>query len=220
MTTDVAARTEPARYAPPRTREELRAIDTDVHNDLPSYQELKPFLARQWYPWLDDGGPGLAARAYANTGSGVMDDAVREEDELAAGDPEWVIQQLLVKYRIDIGVMTGTMTQMSIQHNRRFCAAIVSAYNDWLLEKWVRPYPCFKGSINVTPQDPEAAKTINKMENRDLDFHRRVHAGFHTEAERAPERIYVVDATRPIKQVQQSIWREVERRLRLRKIEN
>jgi dTMP kinase len=63
------------------------------------------------------------------------------------------------------------------------------------------------------PQDPEAAKTINKMENRDLDFHRRVHAGFHTEAERAPERIYVVDATRPIKQVQQSIWREVRRRL-------
>jgi len=34
----------------------LRAIDTDVHNDLPSYNELKPFLAKQWHPWLEHGG--------------------------------------------------------------------------------------------------------------------------------------------------------------------
>ena len=69
-----------------------------------------------------------------------MDDAVREEDGLAAGDPDWVIQQLLTKYRIDIGVLTGTMTGASIQHDPRFCSALASAYNDWLLEKWVRPY--------------------------------------------------------------------------------
>jgi len=135
----------------------LRAIDTDIHNDLPSHAELKPFLARQWHPWLENGGPGFAARAYANTGSGRMDDSVREEDGLCAGDPEWVIQQLLTKYRIDLGVLTGTMTGASIQHNARFCAALVSAYNDWLLEQWVRPYPCYKGSIHVAPQDPAAA---------------------------------------------------------------
>jgi len=135
----------------------LRAIDTDVHNDLPSYAELKPFLAKEWHPWIESGGPAFAARAYANTGSGRMDDAVREEDGLCAGDPEWVIQQLLTKYRIDLGVLTGTMTGASVQHNARFCAALTSAYNDWTLAKWVRPYPCFKGSILVAPQDPEAA---------------------------------------------------------------
>ena len=37
----------------------LRAIDTDVHNDLPSYAELKPFLASAWHPWLEQGGPVL-----------------------------------------------------------------------------------------------------------------------------------------------------------------
>src|SRR5436305_53110 len=57
-----------------------RAVDTDVHNDLPAMAELKPFLAREWHAWIDGGGPGFAARAYANTGSGVMDDSVREED--------------------------------------------------------------------------------------------------------------------------------------------
>ena len=157
MTVEITPRAEAADVSPAERIARLRAIDTDVHNDLPGYSDLKPFLARQWHPWLDDGGPGFAARAYANTGSGRMDDAVREEDDLAAGDPEWVIQQLLTKYRVDIAVMTGTMTQISVQHDPRFGAALLSAYNDWLLEKWVRPYPCFRGSINVAPQDPEAA---------------------------------------------------------------
>ncbi|HLZ09513.1 MAG TPA: hypothetical protein VKT80_13040, partial [Chloroflexota bacterium] len=60
----------------------LRAIDTDIHNDLPSFAELKPFLASKWHPWLETGSPGFAARAYTNTGSGRMDDSVREEDGL------------------------------------------------------------------------------------------------------------------------------------------
>ena len=66
----------------------LCLVDTDIHNDLSSIQELKPFLASQWHPWLGHGGPGFAARYYANMGSGRMDDAVREEDGLCAGDPE------------------------------------------------------------------------------------------------------------------------------------
>ena len=135
----------------------LHCIDTDVHNDLPSWEELRPFLPRQWHPWLDDGGPAFAARYYANTGSGRMDDAVREEDGLCAGDPEWVVQQLLRKYRIDLGILTGDRIGLSVQHDPRFCAALARAYNDWTLAKWVRPYPCFKGSILVPAQDPEAA---------------------------------------------------------------
>ena len=135
----------------------LRLIDTDIHNDLPSYDELRPYLPEAWHPFLDGGGPGFAARYYANTGSGRMDDAVREEDNLCAGDPDWVVQQLLVKYRIDLGVLTGSVIGLSVQHNARFLAALAGAYNDWTLEKWVRPYDCFKGSILVAPHDAEAA---------------------------------------------------------------
>src|SRR5215472_16307130 len=127
MTLDTRARTEPEGASAADRIAGLRAIDTGVHNDLPSYAELKPFLARQRHAWLENGSPGFAARAYANTGSGRMDDAVREEDDLAAGDPNWVIQQLMTKYRIDIAVMTGTMTNVSVQHDPRFCAALLSA---------------------------------------------------------------------------------------------
>jgi len=135
----------------------LRLIDTDVHNDLPSLNDLRPFLPRRWHAWLDNGGPGVASRYYANMGSGRMDDAVREEDGLAAGDPGWVVQQLMTKYRIDIGVLTGSNAGLSIQHDYRFQAAIAGAYNEWTLEKWVRPFNCYKGSIACTAQDPAAA---------------------------------------------------------------
>jgi predicted TIM-barrel fold metal-dependent hydrolase len=147
--------TRPASGATDPTR--LRLIDTDVHNDLPSLEELRQFLPREWHPWLD-GGPGSPARYYANMGSGVMDDSIREEDGLCAGDPDWVVRQLMTKYRIDLGILTGTMIgPFSVGHNARVLAALASAYNDWTLEKWVRPYPCFKGSITATPQDAEAA---------------------------------------------------------------
>jgi predicted TIM-barrel fold metal-dependent hydrolase len=134
----------------------VRCVDSDIHNDLPSLRELKPFLASQWHPWLEGGGPGQPARYWANQGSGRMDDSVNEADGLCAGDPEWVIDKLMRKYRIDIGILTGTL-RPGIQHNARLWSALVSAYNDWTLERWVRPYDYFKGSIFVAAQDPEAA---------------------------------------------------------------
>jgi predicted TIM-barrel fold metal-dependent hydrolase len=142
----------------------LRLIDTDIHNDLPSLDELRPFLPQEWHAWLDHGGPGTAARYYANQGSGRMDDAVREEDGLCAGDPDWVVQQLMAKYRIDLGVLTGSIIGVAIQHDWRFQTALVSAYNDWTLERWVRPHACFKGSIAVAAQEAEgAAREIRRL---------------------------------------------------------
>ena len=52
-------------------------------------------------------------------------------------------------------ILTGTL-RPGIQHNSRLWTALCSAYNDWALEKWVRPYEYFKGSIFVAAQDPEA----------------------------------------------------------------
>lgn len=142
----------------------LRCIDTDVHNDLPSYAELTPFLDPEWRPWVEHAAPPSASRYYANMGSGRMDDAVREEDDLCAGDPDWTIQQLINRYKIDIGVLTGGAFPHAIQPNERLRAAICRAYNDWTLEKWVRPHTCFKGSIIVPAQSPHvAAAEIHRL---------------------------------------------------------
>lgn len=139
-------------------RSRLRCIDTDIHNDLPSHTHLRPYLPREWHPWVaDHGSAPFASRYYANTGSGRMDDAVREDDGLCAGDPDWVIQQLMTRYRIDLGILTGSIINHTIQPNYRLWAALIRAYNDWTLDTWIRPFSCFKGSILVPAQDPTVA---------------------------------------------------------------
>src|SRR5437867_2842627 len=135
----------------------LRLLDTDIHNDLPGLEALRPYLASTWHAWLEDGGPAFASRGVAHVGSGRMDDAVNEADGLCAGEPAWVVEQLMRKYRIDLGILTGTMYALSQQRDPRFMTALASAYNDWTLETWVRPYACFKGSIIVAGQDAEGA---------------------------------------------------------------
>ena len=61
---------------------------------------------------------------------------------------------------------------------------------------------------------PDAAlarrgRPADRMESRDAAYHRRVRAGFLTEAQRRPDRIRVVDAGPPPEVVQEAIRREV-----------
>jgi predicted TIM-barrel fold metal-dependent hydrolase len=142
----------------------LRIVDTDIHHDLPGAATLRPYLASKWHAWLEDGGPSFAARGVAHVGSGRMDDSVNEADGLCAGDPDWVVEQLIKKYRIDLGILTGTMYALNAQRDVRFLTAFASAYNDWQLDRWVRPYPCFKASIILAAQDPEsAAREVHRL---------------------------------------------------------
>src|SRR4051794_39988052 len=143
---------------PEERQARLHAIDTDVHQDLPpgGAKNLLPYLPKKWHVFVE-AGLGFAARGWHNMGSGRMEDSVNEADNLCAGDPEWVVEKLMKKYRVDIGILTGTMIGVGIQHNPRFLAALTSAYNDYFLDHWVRNYDCFKGSIVVTGQDADAA---------------------------------------------------------------
>jgi len=68
--------------------------------------------------------------------------------------------------------------------------------------------------IDVSTDATAQSQQVNKLDARAVEFHRRVRKGFLKEAESEPRRIYRVDASRSIKQVQQDIWKEVRRRLR------
>jgi dTMP kinase len=50
----------------------------------------------------------------------------------------------------------------------------------------------------------------NRMENKGITFHRRVREGFLAQAQRHPDRIQVVDATRDLSEVQAEVFRRVE----------
>lgn len=56
-------------------------------------------------------------------------------------------------------------------------------------------------------------RTFDRMEQKPVEFHRRVREGYLAVARAEPERHVVVDASRPIDEVGESLWREVKRRV-------
>lgn len=148
----------------PAGHPDLTLVDTDIHNDNPSPAELKPFLAQRWHPWLE-GGYGFPGRAYGGVGTGGnMTNVVNPRDGRCAGEPDWVLEQLMEPYGIDVGILTGVMRGTGIHHNSRVAAEIAQAYNDWTISRWLEDYPCFRGSLVVTPQNvPAAVKEVHRL---------------------------------------------------------
>ena len=54
----------------------------------------------------------------------------------------------------------------------------------------------------------------NRMENKGMEFHRRVREGFLEQWRRHPERIRLVNAARPLAEVQTEVFHHVEAFLR------
>jgi dTMP kinase len=50
----------------------------------------------------------------------------------------------------------------------------------------------------------------DRFEEADREFFRRVEQGYDAIARSEPQRVKVIDATRPIEQVSEDIWREIE----------
>jgi len=52
---------------------------------------------------------------------------------------------------------------------------------------------------------------VDRLELEDIEFHKRVREGFLKIAETEPDRVKIVDASRPIEQVRDSIWEIVSK---------
>jgi len=51
----------------------------------------------------------------------------------------------------------------------------------------------------------------NRMDQKEIEFHRRVRQGYLAMAQQDPERWFVLDADRPIEEIEADIWKRVER---------
>ena len=87
----------------------------------------------------------------------ISEDMINPATGKAADDPTWVEQELCVKHGVDVGILTSNVLSLSSHPNIAMASAVARAYNDWTLDRWVRPHPRFKGSIIVNPQDPDVA---------------------------------------------------------------
>ncbi|SDO57026.1 Predicted metal-dependent hydrolase, TIM-barrel fold [Paenibacillus sp. yr247] len=141
-----------------------RIIDTDVHNAIASPNDLLPYLSKEWHDqWLLSG-PGIASTYWSPLGV-MRKDAVPEGGGIPGSDPFFLKKHHLDRYGIDYAILTGSgILGISLHPDRDYANAIASAYNDWLVETWLKASPKYKGSILINHSDPQAAaKEIDRM---------------------------------------------------------
>ena len=141
-----------------------KVIDTDVHNSLKSPRDLLPYLPEPWKSRVAQSGLGMPGHGYYNPMGVNRKDCRPPSGGPAASDPDFLIQDLLEPNGIEIAILTGDLMGVSTMHDPDYAAAIASAYNDYLVEHWLDPYPQFRGAILVSTGDPMlAAREIDRM---------------------------------------------------------
>lgn len=65
------------------------------------------------------------------------------------------------------------------------------------------------GAVRAERRNGHARQERDRIESRPPDFHQRARAGYHEIARREPERVKLVDASRPVAEVAECVWQLV-----------
>ncbi len=139
-------------------------IDADVHNAWASQAELLPYLPKVWHDqWMN--GQLIGNPWYSPLGGVYRKDAATPSGQEPGSDPRYMIKHHLDPYGIDYAILTGHIAiNCSLHPDPDFGTAVASAYNDHMIEEWLKADPRFKGSLVVNFSDPDAAaKEIRRV---------------------------------------------------------
>jgi predicted TIM-barrel fold metal-dependent hydrolase len=131
-------------------------IDVDLHHEVADWAAVAAHgpAGLRWRIARPNG-PPLARNGYKMVGSAPAPPAI---------DPGRVKAELIEPRSIDRAILTGSLLSLGVQPYPDLSAALATAVNDWTLATWLRPYPCFKGSILIAQQDPlQAAAEIDRL---------------------------------------------------------
>ena len=145
-------------------------VDCDVHEHVLSPLDLQPHLALPWRDWVANW-PGLYESPFyvhpllVSAGRQILRRAMTGDREGARGvDVELFRREHLDRYDVEYAVLGSFFYPGVMQGQPEFAVALASAYNDWCAETWLAKDPRLRGSIQVTPQEPEAAvREIDRM---------------------------------------------------------
>src|SRR3954447_19803102 len=136
----------------PAGRHGLAIVDCDVHQYfVDGIQDLFPYVTESWRRRLGIGqslswGGNFANtrislpkdELYINSGGGWRLDSLTEEMPPAT-DPAFVSRHLLDAYGIERAVLLGGhVLGLGAMPNSEMATVIASAYNDWLIERWLQ----------------------------------------------------------------------------------
>jgi predicted TIM-barrel fold metal-dependent hydrolase len=126
-------------------------VDAAVHVQFPHPAELRERLSP---PWDAMSIPSLDRLFYVHPRSEF---AARAEagEGMPGSDPATVARQLFDEGGADYAILLppGRNLQPAVAME----SAIARALNDWMAERWLAADDRFRGSVRVSPRDPEAA---------------------------------------------------------------
>lgn len=144
--------------------EDLSIVDSDLHvypRDADALIEYLPERFRgKGVTYPDGNWPSPIGR---------FREDVASEGGPAGSDPAVVAEEHLDALGIDRAILTGGEANLRVatQPDRRYAAALTSAYNDWLIEEWLERDDRLYGSISVASIEPEAAaEEIRRLGDR------------------------------------------------------
>jgi uncharacterized protein len=146
-------------------------IDSDVHPMMNSPRQLAPYLSAAWRERLNIGEYNQPTRRipggwfFPGQVHGNRLDSFPEGGGNAGSDQALMVKQLFEEAGIDYGTLIANQTLfLGALPNADLAATVVSAFNDWIVNEWLTYDDRFRGTISVTPQDPQrAAAEIRRL---------------------------------------------------------
>ncbi|MGQ0602929.1 MAG: amidohydrolase family protein [Anaerolineales bacterium] len=143
---------------------DMLIVDIDVHlHESPA--ELAPYCEKPWRRALESqtgAAKPYMAPPYTPLDAPFPDDVAYREcttpEQMRAG---------LDKLGVDIGVLfPDNLLRIAMLPDRAYAAALMRAYNSWMLDRWCARDSSLKGALMIAPQDPQAsAREIERYAN-------------------------------------------------------
>jgi predicted TIM-barrel fold metal-dependent hydrolase len=150
-------------------------VDCDIHLGYETLSDLLPYLDAPTRELVRNSGTnGLAMPSYPwNHPSGWIRQDVYERGETTGDFPYLTLETLrrrhLDVYDVALGIVEpDEAAAFAVLPNAQLAARLASAYNDWLLERWLQEETRLRGMLVVSAQWPEAAAAeIRRLGGRD-----------------------------------------------------
>lgn len=136
-------------------------IDCDVHQNFNRLQDLVPWLDPKYRDFVVHGGFGgldLPNYPWVHPGGFTMNEAQPLNDGVPGSDYETLREQLLDGQDVEYAILTGEgILSVSCLPHPQLAAALATAYNRWLTERWLPLDGRLRGSLVVASQDAARA---------------------------------------------------------------
>ena len=135
----------------------IRAIDCDIHPGVPDIKALLPYMNDFWrHSFVDRGIDGFDMMSFPLGAPISCRPDWRVTGERPGASLPSMRSQALDRFGIDLAIC-NPLTGGQVAVSETMGAAICSAVNDWIVDKWLNQEPRLRASIVVPAQAPMLA---------------------------------------------------------------